>query len=193
MIGLAEAIGDDGEIVTLILGADAPEGAADSLPDLIEAAHPRRRGRGGHGRDSRTTLTSRASNDERAYADGPVIVSIRIVTDSTADLSPELAAEHNITVVPVSVLFGDEELLDGVDIQSQGFFERLGRESVLPTTSQPAPGAFRAAYEQLAAEGATEILSIHVSAKLSGTIGSARQGGARRGGAYASSTSTPSS
>ena len=103
-------------------------------------------------------------------------MSLRIVTDSTADISPELAAEHNITVVPASVLFGDEELLDGVDIQSRGFFERLGRESVLPTTSQPAPGAFRAAYEQLAAEGATEILSIHVSEKLSGTLGSARQG-----------------
>jgi len=103
-------------------------------------------------------------------------VSIRIVTDSTADLSPELAAEHNITVVPASVLFGDEELLDGVDIQSQEFYARLASDPVLPTTSQPAPGAFRAAYEQLAAEGATEILSIHVSEKLSGTIGSARQG-----------------
>lgn len=103
-------------------------------------------------------------------------MSIRIVTDSTADLPPEVAAEHNITVVPASVLFGDEELLDGVDIQSQQFYERLARESVLPTTSTPAPGAFRATYEQLASEGATEILSIHVSGKLSGTIGSARQG-----------------
>jgi DegV family protein with EDD domain len=103
-------------------------------------------------------------------------VSIRIVTDSTADLPPEVAAEHNITVVPASVLFGDEELLDGIDIQSQEFYERLARDSVLPTTSTPSPGAFRAAYEQLASEGATEILSIHVSGKLSGTIGSARQG-----------------
>lgn len=103
-------------------------------------------------------------------------MSIRIVTDSTADLSPELVAEHNITVVPASVLFGDEEFRDGVDIQSREFYERLQISSALPTTSQPAPGAFRAAYEQLAAEGATEILSIHVSEKLSGTIGSARQG-----------------
>ena len=103
-------------------------------------------------------------------------MSIRIVTDSTADLSPELAAEHNITVVPASVLFGDEELLDGVDIKSEGFYARLASDPVLPTTSQPAPGAFRAVYEQLTAEGATEILSIHVSEKLSGTIGSARQG-----------------
>ncbi|MYE33162.1 MAG: DegV family protein [Chloroflexi bacterium] len=103
-------------------------------------------------------------------------MSIRIVTDSTADLSPELAAEHNITVVAASVLFGDEELLDGVDIQSRDFYTRLASDPVLPTTSQPAPGAFQAAYQQLADEGATEILSIHVSEKLSGTIGSARQG-----------------
>ena len=103
-------------------------------------------------------------------------MSLRIVTDSTADLSPELVAEHGITVVPASVLFGDEELLDGVDIRSRDFFARLESSSVLPTTSQPAPGAFQAAYEQLAADGATEILSIHVSEKLSGTLGSARQG-----------------
>ena len=103
-------------------------------------------------------------------------MSLRIVTDSTADISPALAAEHGITVVPASVLFGDEELLDGVDIQSGAFFERLQRSAVLPTTSQPAPGAFQAVYQQLADEGATEILSIHVSEKLSGTLGSARQG-----------------
>ena len=103
-------------------------------------------------------------------------MSIRILTDSTADLSPELAAEHNIAVVPASVLFGDEELLDGVDIQSREFYARLASDPVLPTTSQPAPGAFQAAYQQLADEGATAILSIHVSEKLSGTLGSARQG-----------------
>ena len=58
-------------------------------------------------------------------------MSIRILTDSTADLSPELAAEHNIAVVPASVLFGDEELLDGVDIQSAEFYARLASDPVL--------------------------------------------------------------
>ena len=73
------------------------------------------------------------------------------------------------------MLFGDEELLSGVDIDSREFFDRLQREPVLPTTSQPPPGAFQQVYERLAGEGATEILSIHVSGKLSGTLGSARQ------------------
>ena len=103
-------------------------------------------------------------------------MSIRIVTDSTCDIPRDLADEHGITVVPASVFFGDEHLLDGVDIDSDGFFERLARESQLPTTSQPSPGAFRDTYQRLKDEGATEILSIHVSEKLSGTLGSARQG-----------------
>ncbi len=103
-------------------------------------------------------------------------MSIRIVTDSTSDLPRELTAEHGITVVPASVFFGDEHLLDGVDIDSDTFFARLAGESRLPTTSQPSPGAFRDVYQQLKDEGATEILSIHVSEKLSGTLASARQG-----------------
>ena len=103
-------------------------------------------------------------------------MSIRIVTDSTSDIPPDLAEEHGITVVPASIFFGDEHLLDGVDIDSDTFFERLARESQLPTTSQPSPGAFRDVYQQLKDEGATEILSLHVSEKLSGTLASARQG-----------------
>ena len=103
-------------------------------------------------------------------------MSIRIVTDSTSDLPSDLAEELGITVVPASVFFGDEHLLDGVDIDSDTFFERLARESQLPTTSQPSPGAFRDTYQRLKDEGATEILSLHISEKLSGTLASARQG-----------------
>ena len=103
-------------------------------------------------------------------------MSVRIVTDSTADLDPELAARHQISVVPLSVFFGDEELLDGVEIDSDQFFRRLQREPALPTTSQPSAGAFRDVYQRLKDEGATEILSIHVPEKLSGTLNSARQG-----------------
>lgn len=103
-------------------------------------------------------------------------MTLRIVTDSTADLPNAVTAEHGITVVPLTVLFGDEELLDGIDITSEQFFKRMQRERQLPTTSQPSIGAFRETYERLIAEGATEILSIHVSEKLSGTLVSARQG-----------------
>ena len=102
-------------------------------------------------------------------------MSIRIVTDSTSDLPPGLAAEHGVTVVAQNVLFGDEELRDGVDIDADRFFERLGSEATLPTTSQASPGAFLEAYRRLRDEGATGILSLHVSGKLSGTLDSARQ------------------
>lgn len=101
---------------------------------------------------------------------------LRIVTDSTADLPPALASELAISVVPVNVLFGEESLRDGVEISSAEFFRRLERAGRLPTTSQPSAGAFRSTYEELIAAGATEILSIHVSEKLSGTAESARQG-----------------
>jgi DegV family protein with EDD domain len=102
-------------------------------------------------------------------------VALRIVTDSTADLPQEFVDRLQITVVPLIVLFGDEELRDGVDITSERFFKRLVRETKLPTTSQPSVGDFRAVYEALRDAGATEILSIHLSAKLSRTIESARQ------------------
>lgn len=105
-------------------------------------------------------------------------MSIRIVTDSTADLPSDVASDNKIDIVPLSVIFGDEELRDGIDIDAERFFERLQRESQIPTTSQPSAGAFHDVYERLANEGATEILSIHVSGKLSGTLDSARQGAA---------------
>ena len=103
-------------------------------------------------------------------------MTVRVVTDSTADLPPGLAAERRIEVVPLTVLFGDEQLRDGIDINATEFYDRLTRESQLPTSSQPSPAVFRELYERLIADGATEILSIHVSDKLSGTLASARQG-----------------
>ena len=101
---------------------------------------------------------------------------IRVVTDSVADLPPEIASRYQIEVVPLNVVFGDEEFRDGVDITAEQFFARLQREPELPTTSQPSVGAFREVYERLVNEGATEILSIHVSGRLSGTLEAARQG-----------------
>jgi DegV family protein with EDD domain len=100
--------------------------------------------------------------------------SVAIVTDSTADLPPQLAASRSITVVPLTLNFEGQSLLDGVDIQPDEFYRRLPSVTRHPTTSQPSPGRFAAAYTSLLAEH-DAIVSIHISEKLSGTYASARQ------------------
>ncbi len=99
-------------------------------------------------------------------------MTVRIVTDSTCDLPPALVAEHGILVVPLTVIFGDEALEDGAAITPPDFYRRLRSSSVLPRTSQPSVERFQQAY-RTAAEGGAEIVSIHISSKLSGTLNSA--------------------
>ncbi|MCH8901352.1 MAG: DegV family protein [Chloroflexi bacterium] len=99
---------------------------------------------------------------------------VRVVTDSTADLSPEQAQELGITVVPMQVIFGEESFRDGIDLTSDEFFRRLKESDELPHTSQPSVGDFQETYERLAAE-TEQILSIHLSAGFSGTVDTARQ------------------
>ncbi|MYE06021.1 MAG: DegV family protein [Chloroflexi bacterium] len=105
-------------------------------------------------------------------------MSIAIVTDSASDL--EQGEIEGITVVPLHLHFGDEVFEDGVTLTKPDFWQRLDRVleegGVLPTTSQPAPGAFRDVYQQLIEDGAEGVISIHISGKLSGTLNSARQG-----------------
>ncbi|PKQ15541.1 MAG: DegV family protein [Actinobacteria bacterium HGW-Actinobacteria-7] len=96
-----------------------------------------------------------------------------VITDSTADIAPDIAAEHLITVVPLSVCFGAETFLDG-SISQEEFFARMNAAANLPTTSQPPVGAFVEAYGK-ALESAEQIISVHISNRLSGTIESARQ------------------
>ena len=98
---------------------------------------------------------------------------VRIVTDSTADLPAELASALGITVVPLTVFFGDEAYLDGVELDSAGFYAKMAASKDLPRTSQPSPTAFQEAFQRLIDEGADAILSIHLSSKLSGTYQSA--------------------
>jgi len=97
-------------------------------------------------------------------------MTVRVVSDSTCDIPAPLIAELGISIVPLTVRFGDEELLDGIDITSEQFFKRLQREQATPSTAAPAPGQFREVYERLIAEGATAIVSIHISRKLSATL-----------------------
>ncbi|MFZ5827994.1 MAG: DegV family protein [Bacillota bacterium] len=100
-------------------------------------------------------------------------MGIRIVTDSTSDLSPELRKEYGIEFVPLTVHFGPESFLDVVEMDSAGFWAKLKQSPHHPKTAQPAPGDFLELYKKIHAEG-DEILSIHLSANLSGTLNSAQ-------------------
>jgi len=101
-------------------------------------------------------------------------MKLAIVTDSVSDISPKIAKELNIKVVPLTVIFGTEQFLDGIELSNAEFFKKLETDPNHPSTSQPSPEAFVKTYEKLLKEG-YEILSVHVSAKLSGTINSAEQ------------------
>src|SRR5690348_661034 len=100
-------------------------------------------------------------------------MGVRIVTDSTADIPLDVAQQLGITVVPLTVFFGEEAFLDGVELDNAGFYRKLQSSKDLPRTSQPAPAKFQEAYTRLIDEGADGILSIHLSSKLSGTYQSA--------------------
>ncbi len=97
---------------------------------------------------------------------------VAIVTDSTADLPVALLAQHHITVVPLSVVFGDTSYDEGVDLSSDRFLELLQSSPTLPTTAHPSATRFEEVYRSLA-ESHDEIVSIHISNRLSGTMGSA--------------------
>ena len=98
---------------------------------------------------------------------------IRIVTDSTCDLPKEWMKQHDIYVVPIHIQFGADTFRDGETIGPLEFYGRIERDGMLPKTSQPPPGDFIEAYRALAAQ-ADEIISLHVTSKLSGTYDSAR-------------------
>jgi DegV family protein with EDD domain len=101
-------------------------------------------------------------------------VSIRIVTDSNCDLPEEITTEYRIAVVPLYINIGADSYLDGVEMSRGEFYEGLPHFKAHPTTSVPSPGQFYQAYERLASEGASEILSIHISVTLSAVVNSAR-------------------
>ncbi|MEN2984109.1 MAG: DegV family protein [Dictyoglomaceae bacterium] len=96
---------------------------------------------------------------------------IRIVTDSTAALPEEFIKKYNVLVVPLKVAFENEIYRDGVDITPLQFFEKIKRTNIFPKTSQPSVEEFYNVYKNL--EDADAVISIHISSKLSGTIGSA--------------------
>ena len=108
-------------------------------------------------------------------------MAVRIVTDSTADLPPELVEKWGITVVPLYVNFHGrnasvalESLRDGPDIGADAFYQRLAASSTLPTTSQPTVNDFLQQYRALCQDD-DRVISVHISSKLSGTVSSALQ------------------
>jgi DegV family protein with EDD domain len=100
---------------------------------------------------------------------------VAIVTDSTADLPSQLTKSRSITVVPLTLNFEGRSLLDGVDIRPSEFYRKLPNATTHPTTSQPSAGQFAETYARLLNDH-DEIVSIHISEKLSGTYASAVQG-----------------
>ena len=99
---------------------------------------------------------------------------IRIVTDSTRDLPAAVIAKYGICVVPLYVNIGKQGYLDGVEITREDFYRNLPTYPVHPTTAAPSPLKFHSIYDSLTDEGATQVLSIHISSALSAVIDTAR-------------------
>jgi DegV family protein with EDD domain len=93
---------------------------------------------------------------------------IRVVTDSACDLSADMAADHGVTVVPLSIRFGDEEFVDGRDLTTAEFWARCKASAVLPETAAPSPGAFQEAF-LAAADDYDGVICLSLSAGVSAT------------------------
>jgi DegV family protein with EDD domain len=98
---------------------------------------------------------------------------VRIVTDSACDLTEELAKQHDVIVVPLTIRFGTEEFEDRTELTPEEFWRRCKGKGELPETAAPSPGTFMAAYERAASDGADAVLCLTISSKLSATYASA--------------------
>ncbi len=98
---------------------------------------------------------------------------IHIVTDSTADLIEEDILKFGIHIVPLTIQIGEESFIDGVDIKPSSFLEHMRNAAELPKSSQPAAGVFKELYDRLGEDG-SEIISIHMTSGMSGTVKSAQ-------------------
>jgi len=99
---------------------------------------------------------------------------IHIVTDSTCDLTKEEVMQHGIHIVPLTIQIDGKTYIDGVDLEPQTFLGLMKNAKDLPKSSQPAPGKFKELYDELGKDG-DQILSIHMTGGMSGTVESARQ------------------
>jgi len=99
---------------------------------------------------------------------------IHIVTDSTCDLTKEELMEHDIKVVPLNIQIDGKTYIDGQDVEPASFLDLMNNAKELPKSSQPSPGKFKELYDELGANG-DQIISIHMTGSMSGTVESARQ------------------
>ena len=101
-------------------------------------------------------------------------MTIKLVTDSTCDLPAERIEKYGVTVVPMSIHFGEKSFRENITIHPDTFYDTVLNGGIFPKTSQPSVGEFLEVYKKLAAENpGAEIISIHLSSKLSGTFQSA--------------------
>ena len=101
-------------------------------------------------------------------------MGVRVVTDSACDLPDDLIERDGIEVVPLTIRFGKEELVDRKELSTDEFWRRLADSDVLPETSAPSAGAFEGAFRRVIEDGATGIICINLSSKLSATMQSAQ-------------------
>ena len=101
-------------------------------------------------------------------------MTVKVVTDSSCDLPQELADELGITIVPLTVRFGDQEFVDRRDLTAAEFWARCDASPTLPETAAPSPGAFEEAFRQAAAEGHDGVAAILLSGGLSATLQAAQ-------------------
>lgn len=103
---------------------------------------------------------------------------VKIITDSSCDLAPDIKDLYDIDVIPLYINIGEKSFVDGVDITREEFYQNLTTYASYPKTAAPSPATFIEQFDKAVQEGYTEIISIHVSGKLSGTINSARMAAA---------------
>jgi DegV family protein with EDD domain len=101
-------------------------------------------------------------------------MTVRVVTDSACDLSDRVAETMRIEIVPLSIRFGDEELVDREQLSPEDFWSRLRSSPVLPETSAPSAGQFEARFRHVIERGATGIICINLSSRLSATMQAAQ-------------------
>lgn len=99
---------------------------------------------------------------------------IKIVTDSTVDLKKEVLDQYGITIVPLTIFIDGKTYLDTIDISPDEFLEEMKKANELPKSSQPSVGRFVELYDELGKDG-SQILSIHMTGKMSGTVRAAEQ------------------